>query len=572
MKRKDIVLDNILNDPNFYHYLVQYQGDVEAEIAGYLDYTVNIIDNNHAILSVKKDVEIKFGKPIFSTVTFIKIPEFYTLQQISPVEASAASFLQLDLPLNLTGNGINVAIIDTGIDYLSEEFMKENGETRIECIWDQTVISSKEVGDLPVAFGTVYTKDDIQLAINAFKEGKNPYEIVVTKDEIGHGTNFAGIIGAKGKNPNLRGIVPECDFVVVKLIEDISFKDSFKAQIPVFNLTAVFAALEFVYRYSLRRFKPMVIYFPLGSNLGSHDGENFLDQYIQKMLINRGIALVTGAGNERLKGEHTFGLISQAGEVSEVEIDVSPEKKDLWLEAWVYAPNIMSVEIISPSGESSGIINALLNAFEVYKFIFEKASVSINYLIPEVNTGNELIRIRFYNLQPGIWKLRLVGNLILDGRYDIWMLQSNLTPGTARFTPSDQYGTITNPSNSRYIITAAAYNQNNNNITSYSGVDFVDKTSYMIDVAAGGVNATTVAPNNETAIVNGTSVAAAIVAGACAMLFEWGIIDGNDPQMYAVTLKTYLARGATKRRGDIYPNPQWGYGILNIVLMFQNMI
>lgn len=572
MKRKDIVFDNILRDPNFYHYIVQYQGDVEGEIAGYQDYRVNIIDNNHAILSVKKDVQIAFGKPIFSTITFIKISEFYTLQQINPIDASGASFLQLDLPLNLTGNGVNVAIIDTGIDYLSEEFMKQNGETRIECIWDQTVIAGKEVDDLPVAFGTVYTKNDIQSAINAYKEGKNPYEIVATRDEIGHGTNFAGIIGATGKNPDLKGVVPECDFVVIKLIEDISFKDSFKAQIPVFNLTVVFAALEFIYRYSLRRFKPMVIYFPLGGNLGSHDGQNFLDQYIQRILANIGIALVTGAGNQRLKGEHTFGYISQAGEISEVEIDVSPEKKDLWVEAWINAPNIMSVEIISPSGESSGIINALLNVFEVYKFIFEKASININYFIPEVNNGNELIRIRFYNLQPGIWKLRLVGNLILDGRYDIWMLQSDLTPGTAKFTPSDQYGTITNPSNSKYIITAAAYNQNNNNITSYSGVDFVDKTSYMIDVAAGGVDALTVAPNNETAIVNGTSVAAAIVAGACAMLFEWGIIDGNDPQMYAVTIKTYLARGATKRRGDIYPNPQWGYGMLNIVLMFQNMI
>lgn len=571
MKRKDIILENILNDPNFYHYLVQYQGDVEAEIASYPNYKVNIINNDHAILSVRKDIEIIFGKRLFSTVVLIKIPEFYTLQQISPVEASSARFLQLDLPLNLTGKGVNVAIIDTGIDYLNEEFMKQNGETRIDCIWDQTVISDKEVDELPVAFGTVYTKDDIQSAINAYKEGRNPYEIVSTRDTIGHGTNFAGIIGATGKNPNLKGVVPDCDFVVVKLIEDISFKDSFKAQIPVFNITAIFAALEFIYRYSLSSLKPMVIYFPLGSNLGSHDGENFLDQYIRTILTNRGITLVTGAGNQRVNGEHTFGLISKAGGTREVEIDVSPEKKDLWVEIWIGVPNIMSVEIISPSGESSGISDALLNAFIVYKYLFEKTSVSMNYFIPEVNTGNELIRIRFYNLQPGLWKLRLIGNQILDGRFDIWMIQSDLTPGTARFTSADTYGTITNPSNSQNIIKVAAYNQSNDNITSYSGVDFVDKNSNMIDIAAGGVDAITVAPNNGTAIVNGTSVAAAIVAGACAMLFEWGIIEGNDPTMYTLTLKTYLARGAMGRASDIYPNPNWGYGRLNILYMFENI-
>jgi subtilisin family serine protease len=572
MKRKSIDADNILRDLSFYHYLVQYQGDIKGEIGQYPDYNVIIIDNQYAIVSVKRDVEINVGEPYFSTIVYVKLAEFYTLQQISPIEASGANFLQLDLPLSLTGKGVDVAIIDTGIDYLNEEFMTLNGETRIECIWDQTSISAKEVEGLEVPFGTIYMKEDIQRAINEYKGGRNPYEIVPTVDEIGHGTNCAGIIGATGKNSNLKGVVPNCDFVVVKLMEDYSFKDRFKAPIPVYNITAVFAALEFIYRYAIRRFKPMIIYFPLGCNLGSHEGDGFLDQYIGTISINRGIALVTGAGNQRAKGEHTSGRIFRVGEISEVEIDVSPEKKDLWVEVWVDKPNIMSLQIISPSGESSGVMNALLNFVGVYTFIFEKTSIKVNYFLPEVNTGDELIRIRFYDLQPGIWKLRLIGNLILDGIYDIWMLQSDLTPGTARFTPSDPYGTFTNPSNSRYIIKAAAYNQNNNNITSYSGVDFVDNfANVMIDVAAGGVNAVTVAPNNQIAVVNGTSVAAAIVAGACAMLFQWGIIDGNEPYMYAITLKTYLARGARKRSGDVYPNPQWGYGMLNIVYMFQSI-
>ena len=42
--------------------------------------------------------------------------------------------------------------------------------------------------------------------------------------------------------------------------------------------------------------------------------------------------------------------------------------------------------------------------------------------------------------------------------------------------------------------------------------------------------------------------------------------------MYSQTIKAYLARGTAKRSGDIYPNPQWGYGILDVLSMFQNMI
>ncbi|MDZ5035089.1 S8 family serine peptidase, partial [Clostridium perfringens] len=139
------------------------------------------------------------------------------------------------------------------------------------------------------------------------------------------------------------------------------------------------------------------------------------------------------------------------------------------------------------------------------------------------------------------------------------------------FIPEDPYGTITSPGNATVLVTAAAYNQNNNNILNYSGMAFNTNYAGVIDVAAGGVNALTVAPNNKTAIVNGTSVAAAIVSGACSMLFEWGDVQGNNPNMYAQTIKAYLARGVTQRPGDVYPNPQWGYGILNIFVMFQNI-
>lgn len=569
MKRKSI--DKLLRDLNFNHYMVQYQGDIEAEVEQYPNFNVTIINDEYAIVSVKGDIEINVEGPYFSTIVYVKLISLYTLQQISPIDASQATFLQLDLPLNLTGKGVDVAIIDTGIDYLNAEFMNGNGETRVQCIWDQTIISSKEVQGLPVHFGTVYTKDDIQQAINAEREGRSPYDIVPSIDEIGHGTGTAGIIGAIGKNPNFRGVVPECNFVVVKLMEDIATKYKYKRVVPAYNITAVFPALDFVYRYALSTKKPMVIYFPLGNNLSSHDGNDFLEQFIELISIKKGITFVKGSGNQRLAGEHTFGFISQVGERKEIELDISPEKQYLLIEIWVDIPNIISLDIVSPSGESTGIINAAINATRSYRFIFETTSVKVNFYLPEVNTGDELIRIIFSDLQPGIWRLGLIGDVILDGRYNIWMNQSDLTPGTARFTPSDKYGTITTPISSKYIITVAAYNQNNNNIADFSGVDFVDNKVNLIDVAAGGVDAITIAPNNKTTVASGTSVASAIVAGACAMLFQWGIVDGNDPYMYTLTLKTYLTRGTMKRSGDIYPNPQWGYGVLNIVSMFENI-
>lgn len=563
---------SIFSDPNYYHYIVQYEGNIEEEVSRYPGYYVTIINNTYAIISSNRELELNIQGPTFSTIVYAATPDIFTLQQVSPIDASGANFLQLELPLSLTGRGVDVAIIDTGIDYLNEEFIRENGETKIEYIWDQTINPVEGNENSQVPFGTLYSKDNIQEAINAYREGRSPYDIVATRDEIGHGTNMAGIIGAIGKNPNLKGMVPQCSFVVIKLLESITVKNRFNIQIPVFDIVPIFAALEFLYRYSLRSNKPMVIYFPLGSNLGSHKGNGILEQYMDSISRNSGMAIVTGTGNQGASQTHTSGIISQVGQSRTIQLYVSPEQKFIVVDIWIDQPNIMSLSIVSPSGESTGQLSAEINAVKTYSFIFEGTSMRINNFLPEENTGDQLIRIRLFNIREGIWRFILTGESILDGGFNSWIPQEGITVGGTRFISSDPYGTIMNPATSSYVITAAAYNQTNNTVLSYSGVAFLENYINVIDVTAGGVNALTTAPNNTTAIVNGTSVSAAVLAGTCAMLFQWGIVEGNDPNMYSQTIKTYIAKGAVQRGGDVYPNPQWGYGILNVVNMFQNMI
>ena len=571
MEKNDLT-DEIIKDINYYSYLIQYRGDIEEEFNKYPLLKIKKINDKYAILFVPEDqlniIDQGFD---FKTIEHINIPQMFTLEEISPVEASNVNLLQLNLPLNLTGKGVNVAVIDTGIDYLNEEFMDSNGQTRIDLIWDQNISSTSE-GNIEVPFGTIYKKEDIQKAINEFKSGKDPYAIVPSKDEIGHGTKMSGLIGAAGKNPDLKGVAPQCNLIEIKLIEDYTYKNKYRADVPVYNITTIFSAVEFLYRYALSSKIPLVIYFPLGSNAGNHMGNGFLDQYIDNICMNPEIAVVTGTGNERDSKTHTSGVLLKEEKAKVIDMEVSPEEKDLWIEIWVDMPNIFSLDIVSPSGESTGIINALINDTQYQTFIFEKTSVKVNYYIPEAISGDELIRIRFFDLQPGIWKLRLTGNLILDGRFNVWMSQSGLKAKDTGFSLVDTYGTITNPANSKITVTIAAYNQNNDNLVNYSGVAFENNYVNGIDVAAGGVNALTIAPNNKIELANGTSVAAAIGAGACALIFQWGIVEGNYPHMYAQALKTFLIRGTDMRSGDIYPNPSLGYGKLNIYKIFKNII
>lgn len=569
MKRGFRAPQNIFSDPNYFHHVVQYQGNIEEEVSKQPGFYVTIVNDKYAIVSTNRDIQLNVEGPIFLTIVYVAPDELFTTQEISPIGASKADFLQLELPLKLTGQGVTVAIVDTGIDYLSEEFIKENGETRIEYIWDQTIAST---GKSIVPFGTVYDKNNIQDAINASKAGKSPYDIVPSKDENGHGTNMAGIIGARGKNPNLKGIVPECNFIVIKLIEYVTIKQKFNLKPPTYDLFSIFPALEFLYRYSLSKNKPLVIYFPLGSNLGNHKGNGIFEQYIDAISSRSGIAVVTGAGNQGIGGYHASGQISQINESRLIQLYISEEQKFEITQIWINTPNVMYLEVISPSGESTGTLKALIREVNSYSFLFENTNIVVYSYFPEELTGDQLFVVRFFNAKEGIWKFRLTGQSILDGKFNAWIPGTGFAVGGTGFIPSDPYGTIVSPSASNYTITAAAYNQNNNNVLEYSGMAFLDDYIDKIDVAAGGVNALTVAPNNTTAIVNGTSVSAAILAGTCAMLFEWGIVQGNYPNIYAQTVKAFIQRGAVQRSADVYPNPQWGYGILNVTKIFESMV
>lgn len=569
------IATEVFKNPSYNHYLVQYIGeynDSNAEEKGVYSYKIN---NKFAAVLIPDNENIDEKLAKISNAVYIKPLTLYTLQDISPIVAANIDKLQIGLPLTLSGKGVCVGIIDTGIDYLNTAFQTDEGISRVNVIWDQEV--SQEEGSInseyndKLPYGKVYLNKDIQRAIDDKKLGKDPYAIVPSKDEIGHGTAMAGIIGGDFKREDVKSVVKDCKFAVVKLMEDISLKKHINTEVLLYNITNIMMAIEFLYEYAITIDIPMVIYLPLGSNFGNHRGNGPLEEFIDKISINRGIVVVTGAGNQGDAEGHTSGNIFKSGESKDIHLYISEEQKYTRVEIWVDKPNRMSINLISPSGESTGIIPASIGTKEEYKFVFEKTTVGIKYYLPEEFSGDQLITIDMKNLQSGTWIFRLKGEYILNGGYNAWIPQRGITIGETRFISPNPYGTITTPGASTYIVTVANYNQNNNNLVNSSGIAFLDDYVDRIDLAAGGINVLTSSKDGGYSVVSGTSVSAAVVAGCCAMLLEWGIIDGNDPDMYSLKIKTYLTRGTTKRPGDIYPNPEWGYGILNMYGVFQNM-
>ena len=83
------------------------------------------------------------------------------------------------------------------------------------------------------------------------------------------------------------------------------------------------------------------------------------------------------------------------------------------------------------------------------------------------------------------------------------------------------------------------------------------------DLVAPGVDIETVSVRGGYTRVSGTSYATPMVAGAAALLMEWGIVRGNDPYLYGEKLKAYLIKGARAIPGEEeLPDDRAGWGAL----------
>lgn len=577
--------DNIFYDKDYIHYIFQYFGTFDEKLNINPDVKVTLIDKNFAILSVKSNLIRNFndteaiaqqinervGTENFEIV-YMQPPDLYSLQEISAIDASQVNSLQTGTQLNLTGKDVLIGIIDTGVDYLNDEFKDRDGKTRINAIWDQTIPSNNNENQ-GVPFGSIYNNDQINQAIDAAKTGGNPYDIVPSKDENGHGTNMAGIVGGTGKNPNLKGMAPDCEYVIVKLAEAKFYKFlySIDPQIPVYTSVTILVALKYLREFAIKEEKPMVILLALGSTTGNHKGDQIIDYFIETVSNNVGIVVVTGTGNEGIADGHVSGVIESKLSNESIELLIAESQKDFYVGIWAELPNIINVDLVSPSGQSTGVIKALLSESKIFDFVFEQTEIEVIYDIPEKYAAEQLIRIYFKNIKRGVWKIRLGLQQGKMAVYNAWMYQRDFVKPGTRFTPSDPYGTLTIPGDSDFVITVAAYNQNNNNLLAYSGVGFREDSIKRVDFAAGGVNTMTVGLNNTVEIINGTSLSAAVGAGACALLLQWGIVEGKYPDMYTQSIKTFMRRGTVKRRGDTYPNPQIGYGLISVYDIFQNI-
>lgn len=516
------------------------------------------IEQSFANLYIQRE-----GMPELNAVDYDynTIPKCFALLDQNALEVSGISRVLNQPTLSLSGQGVLVGFIDTGIAYENAAFRYSDGSSRIVGIWDQSI-----PGDPPDGFlyGSGYTREQINEALLS----PTTRELVPTTDTEGHGTFLAGIaVGSSDITRDFTGAAPMADIAMVKLKTAKPYlKDYFfvSDQIEVYEETDIAAGVYYLQRLAETRREPLVICLALGTNMGSHKGNSVLSSYLDDLGIRSGYVIVLAAGNEANARHHYKGKMTQEQIFDRAQINVGENVKGLIAEVWTEAPDLATVTVTSPTGQRTELTSPRNAASLTHRFIFEETVVEIYFRIFDPITGDQMILIRMIRPTRGLWSIETYPISLFHGEYHIWLPLKEMVEGEVFFVSSDPDNTITIPGNAGVPITVGAYNDSTGSLYLDSGRGFSLNGAVKPDFCAPGVNLTGINVKGDEAEETGTSIAAAITAGAAALFVEWAIEKYGSTTANSVGVKNFLIRGARRDTGRDYPNQEWGYGKLNL--------
>ncbi len=481
-------------------------------------------------------------------------------------DLQSAGILQvLEQPfLSLRGRGVLIGIVDTGIDYTNKSFIYEDGTSKIQYIYDQTIRSTPPEG---FYIGTEYAKEQIDAALKS----ENPFEIVPSRDTVGHGTFLASVAAGRENGENI-GAAPDAELIIVKLRTARNYvRERFLIppdQQNAFETGAIMVGIEYILQKAQGLNRPVSICIGTGTNMGGHDGFSTYENYLNNVSSIRGVCLVTAAGNESQARHHTQGILKRNNDTAPIEIRVGENAGNIYMTICNGPSDRMSVSIRSPTGELIERVPAKTNIMYQAKLVLERSRVSVEYYFPVEGSGGQISVIKIYDATPGIWTVTVHGDIVIDGTFHSWLPITGMISPNVEFVTPTPTTTIVVPGTAIGVITVGAYNSSNNTLYVNSSWGPTRLPQISPDLTAPGVNVTGSFPTGNGAMT-GTSVSAAITAGAAALALQWGIIEGNDLSMSTFQVKALLIRGCSRDPGLSYPNVQWGYGRLNLFESFR---
>ena len=218
--------------------IIKYSGSLDA--AREISDSVTELLNNYAVVRIREDrIEMLASLP---EVEFVE-------KQVSCIDAVQ------EAPYGLTGQGVLVGIVDSGIDLTNADFRNEDGTTRIAALWDQ---ADRE-----------YTSEEINEFLNAEGTVQPAVRPPLSVDSSGHGTAVAGIAAGNGRGSEgrrYRGAAPESELVIVKM------KSPQPGGFP--RTTELMTGVDYLIRKAQEMRMPIAVNISFGNTYGPHEPYN----------------------------------------------------------------------------------------------------------------------------------------------------------------------------------------------------------------------------------------------------------------------------------------------------------
>lgn len=541
---------------NLWEVIILYSGTADALQQTFPDYRITFLLNNYAILLLPEDaIDALADSP---QVIYIERPRRLFFEDFPAIRSSCITAIQ-EAPLFLTGKGVLLSVIDSGIDYMHPDFQNEDGSTRILALWDQTITPdpSKNFLSPPgYTLGTLFTEEQINAAI-ATHTLQERTAFCPSFDTSGHGTHVTGIAAGNGRVQIAnRGVAYEASLLVIKL--------GAPGPMGFPSTTQLMQAVDFSVRYAIDHQLPLSINLSFGNTYGSHSGTSLLETYLDSVSDLGRICIVTGSGNEGNNGGHAGGRILSNTSKS-LEFVVGDYERNLSIQIWKNYWDEIRIQLLPPFSQAPIQIPDVPGS---WRFAVGDTELLIYYSEPSPYSLYQELYIDFISsrtyIASGVWTFLLTAQNITDGIYNLWMPAAAIRGNATQFLSPTPETTLTIPSTAAKTISVGAYDSNTNTYAPFSGRGFTWNINQVKpDIVAPGVDITSCAVGGGYETRSGTSMATPFVSGSCALLMQWGILQGNDSFLYGEKMKAYLIKGARKLPFvEKYPDPRVGWGAL----------
>ncbi|SCH35017.1 type VII secretion-associated serine protease mycosin [uncultured Blautia sp.] len=557
--------ENPAQSQRFGDFIVKYMQNVKDTMELFPGTSFQAINEIFGVLYVPLE---SMGELEVTGTSYNSIPKCYTYMDMEAAGASGITRLHDHPYLKLRGKGTAVAVIDSGIDYQNAVFRNAGG-SRIAYLWDQSLEDGTDIAGTEVPYGRLFRKNDIDQAL-AFED---PFSVVPSRDTNGHGTALAGIAaGNMVPGENFTGAAPEATLIIIKVKPAKQYLRNFYLYPPdaeVFQENDVMMAIAYAISWAKKLEMPLSICLGIGSSQGAHLGTNALSQYVDYVANFSQVSVSVAAGNEGNTRNHSTGIFSQEREQIVTELRVAEREQGFTMEFWGEPPEIYGLSIQSPTGEILEVSSSIGSRTQELSFVFVETKVYVNYILIERQTGYSLVYIRFFHPASGIWKIFTQARNRQNVQFHMWLPVEGLISQDTYFLEPSPYTTVTAPGDARNSITATAYQHRDGSIYIAAGRGYTPDGMITPHLAAPGVNVKVPLVRGGFGTRSGTSISAAQMSGIAALLFEWAIIRDNQPFFTGSSVKYYLQRGARREENMQYPNPEWGYGKVDLYHTFE---